>query len=167
MNEQTKKQAAVKAPRFVRRGPMALAGIREHFTEATMSGIPALWSRFAPLLGAVPGEIEGAAYGVCVRPCEGGSGFDYMAAVEVDGSAATEDLDRLEVPALEYAVFEHVGHVSKVVGTIEGIQREWMPRLRRALAEDDDVPAFLERYGRGFDPVRGRGDIEIWVPVGK
>ncbi len=157
----------VNAPRFVRRGPMTLAGLRERFTEATMSAIPALWGRFAPLIGAVPGEIEGAAYGVCVRPGGDGCGFDYMAAVEVDGTAPAAELERMEIPALEYAVFEHAGHVSKLVETIGGIQRDWMPRLRRALAETDEVPAFLERYGPGFDPVRGVGDMEIWVPVGR
>lgn len=167
MDERTKTTETVKAPRFVRRGPMVLAGFRERFTEATMSGIPALWARFAPLLGTVPGEVEGAAYGVGVRPCGGEAGFEYMAAVEVDGAAPAGDFDRLAIPALEYAVFEHAGHVTRLCETITGIHREWMPRLRRALAKDDEVPAFLERYGRGFDPVRGKGDVEVWLPVGK
>lgn len=167
MSERMKTTEMVKAPRFVRRGPMVLSGFRERFTEATMAEIPGLWARFAPLLGAVPGEIEGVAYGVCVRPCGSNPGFEYMAAVEVDGATPAGEFDRLEVPALEYAVFEHAGHVSKLVETIEGIQREWMPRLRRALAENDEVPAFFEWYGPKFDPVRGEGDMEVWVPVGR
>lgn len=166
MNENP--NAKMSAPRFERRGQMVLAGMRERFTEATMREIPALWGRFAPLLGRVPGEIEGIAYGVCMQTCQGEVGFDYMAAVQVDGRVVTEEFDRLEVPALEYAVFEHAGHVSELVQTLDGIHREWMPRLRRAFAEEDaNVPAFFERYGRGFDPVTGRGDMEVWVPVGR
>lgn len=168
MNEKRDERQAVSAPRFVRRGRMVLAGLRERFTEETMSEIPKLWARFAPLIGQVPGEVEGVAYGVCVRPgCEGEAGFEYMAAVEVVDGVRTEELDGLEIPALEYAVFAHEGHVSKLVNTLEGIHREWAPRLQRALAEGDRVPAFLERYGPGFDPMRGEGDMEIWVPVGR
>lgn len=167
-NERTMSDS-VGAPRFVRRGRMVLAGFRERFTEETMSGIPALWGRFAPHIGRVRGEVAGVAYGVCVRPCEGEAGFDYMAAVEVAAGGADAGIfQRLEIPALEYAVFVHPGHVSKLVETMEGIQREWAPRLRRALKDDErEAPAFFERYGPGFDPERGEGDMEVWVPVGR
>jgi predicted transcriptional regulator YdeE len=28
-----------------------------------------------------------------------------------------------------------------------------------------DLPVMLERYGEGFDPQTGSGDIEIWTPI--
>jgi predicted transcriptional regulator YdeE len=27
------------------------------------------------------------------------------------------------------------------------------------------LPLMMERYGPGFDPAIGRGDIEIWIPL--
>jgi AraC family transcriptional regulator len=48
-----------------------IAGMRRYFAFADCGGIPTLWQRFVPHLGHIPGEIAGAAYGVCMPPTDG------------------------------------------------------------------------------------------------
>lgn len=73
-----------------------------------------------------------------------------------------------EIPAARYAMFPHEGHVSQMRYTFNAIFTEWLPKS--GLEPDRDakgIPFCLERYGPGFDPQKGEGNIEIWVPVRK
>lgn len=158
--------AQIEPARIEQRGPLLLAGLKDHFTCETIPQISRLWQRFGPHIGALPNEVAGVAYGLCL-PGEDDAGFDYMAAVEVTSFAnLPSGFERLRVPAATYAVFEHVGHVSKLSMTVDAIQREWLPRSGRKPPSDAaGLPAFLERYGPGFDPQKGAGDVEIWLPI--
>lgn len=166
--QQTKPtRAALAAPRFVQSGPLMLAGFSGHFDERTRREIPALWAQFAPHIGRVPGQTNDVAYGVCLQACDGESGFDYLAAVEVRRFAGLpNEFHQLSLPALPYAVFPHRGHVTELCGTIEAIMSDWLPASGCERApEDAGAPAFFERYGERFDPAAGEGDVEVWLPL--
>jgi AraC family transcriptional regulator len=70
------------------------------------------------------------------------------------------------VPALRYAVFTHRAHVSRLGETVNAIHRTWSPASGHTAAHGAGLPDFLERYGEGFDPATGTGDLEVWYPIG-
>ena len=157
-----KLENALQSPRFVDGKPMLIVGLGARFDYDNMDGIPALWQRFNQHIGNIPGEIGGAAYGVCTA--SDAEGFDYIAAVEVSNF---DDLDpefmRLRIPAQRYAVFSHRDHVSAIRNTMRAIWNDWLPRSGHEVAE---APT-LERYGPEFDPRSGNGGLEVWLPVKK
>lgn len=159
--DETFSEGLLEAPRFEDGKAMLLAGLRGNYTIATMGEIPELWERFVPYINKVPGKKGHVAYGVCF-PLQ--DGFDYMAAVEVQSSEGVPpELDVVTMPSQRYAVFEHRGHVTKIQETCRAIERDWLPKSRYSLGLG---PAgFFERYGEGFDPKIGEGDIEVWVPI--
>ena len=83
-------------------------------------------------------------------------------------AALPADLFCTEIPAGDYAVFSHDGHVSTLRNTFDLALRQWLPtsgfEMGRSTAGE---PYALERYGEKFDPVTGTGDIEIWIPIGR
>lgn len=152
------------APRFVDGKPIQIAGLRQTHIGSN-AGIAAQWMRFAPHIGKIPGEVEGAAYGICFDLCQGDErGLVYMAGVEVAGGAANlpAELSPLSLPAQRYAVFRHPDHVSTLPATVDAIWRKWLPGSGQEPAGE---PAFFERYGEEFDPLTGMGGVEIWVPL--
>ena len=126
--------------------------------------IPAQWQHFMPRIGNVPGQVGHTAYGLCFMDKEG---VGYLTGVEVSSAAGRPaDLDVVSVPAQKYAVFPHRGHVSKLYETLDAIEHQWQPKWGvKAGNTSANGPAFFERYGKGFDPKTGMGDIEVWVPV--
>lgn len=150
-------------PRFENGKPMLVAGLRGHFTTATFAGIPVLWQRL-PTYGHIPGKIGSAYYGLCFKVPEG---IDYLCGVEVSGTAELpEQFNHVTIGAQTYAVFAHREHVSKLRNTVEAIEQNWLPRSGYKIARPArGAPDFFERYGAGFDPIAGMGDIEVWIPV--
>jgi AraC family transcriptional regulator len=85
-----------------------------------------------------------------------------MCGVEVERSRALpKGLQSVQVPAHEYAVFVHRGHVAGIRDTISAIWNKWLPASGYRAAE---APT-LERYGPEFNPTTGMGGFEIWIPV--
>ena len=150
-------------PRFENGKAMLIAGLRGHFTTATWSGIPALWQRLVTYRH-IPGKIGSAYYGLCFKVPDG---IDYLCGVEVPGTAELpEEFNHVSIPAQTYAVFAHRDHVSKLRNTMEAIEQNWFPRSGYKIARPPrGAPNFFERYGAGFDPRSGIGDIEVWIPV--
>jgi AraC family transcriptional regulator len=73
---------------------------------------------------------------------------------------------RPEIPANEYAVFAHDGHVSVLRNTFDSAVNDWLPASDFEMGRTGNgEPYVLERYGEKFDPMTGTGDIEIWIPV--
>jgi len=64
-------------PRFENGKPLLVAGLGERYTCETSAGIPALWQRFQPHIGNIPGQVGGTAYGVCCNTDDAGN-FDYI-----------------------------------------------------------------------------------------
>lgn len=151
------KEPAVRASKA-----LLIAGLQNHYTPQTVGEIPQLWQQLMPFLGKIPGQVGQAVYGVGFNM--GPNGFDYLAGVEVsDASGIPGDFSQLSIPAQKYYVFVHEDHVSKIPETITAILNEWIPSSGREIGK---FPSLLERYGEGFDPQTGLGDMEIWMPLG-
>jgi AraC family transcriptional regulator len=147
-------------PRFVTSGPLLIAGLKARYAYDGNAGIPAQWQRFNALSDDIPGRLGPTAYGVCFN--DDGTGFDYVAGVEVkDFAAIGDDLARLRLAPQTYAVFAHGGHVTEMRATFDAIFNAWLPGSGRAMAE---APLF-ERYSPAFDPQTGNGGFEIWIPL--
>ncbi len=158
----TQPLADIAPPRFIDGKPMLMAGLLERFTFEMRPGIPALWQRFVPWLGQLPDEVGGVTWGL-MRDADDSS-FDYMACVEVKSiDGLPRELTRIRVDGQRYAVFDHSGHVTALVATFAAIWRKWLPESGLRPVE---APQF-ERYGPGFDPMTGMGDIQVWIPVAK
>jgi AraC family transcriptional regulator len=147
-------------PRFEHGPERKIAGFGEHYRHDAVGGIPGLWYRFGPLIGKVPNQLGSITYGVCHDGDE--AGFDYLAGVEVSSySGLDESFRTVTLPATEYAVFTHRGHVSGIHQTFELIWGRWLPESGRQFARS---PLF-ERYGEDFDPATSNGVVEIWCPL--
>ena len=156
------------SPRIVEVGPMLLAGPRRDFTPSTMGELPGTWQAFTRRLDTV--DLSGVggriAYGAGFHFFDDAPGMQYMCAVQVrDFSGVPQDWTRLEIPARRYAIFPHDEHVSRMGETIDTIHQSWAPVTGHLHAPGGGLPDFLEFYGERFDPVSGKGDLEIWYPV--
>ncbi|MGB3338577.1 MAG: AraC family transcriptional regulator [Devosia sp.] len=153
--------ATLPDPRIVDAGPLRIAGFGERYTFATNHGIPALWQRFTPHIGHMPGQIADTTYGV-VADFEEDCSFGYLAGVQV---SPTADLDAgmayIDIPAQLYAVFVHQGHISTMRRTAYSIWAQYFPN---STLVPTGGPNF-ERYGTEHNPYTGHGLVEVWVPI--
>ena len=83
-----------------------------------------------------------------------------MAGVPADGDTP-DGMESLDVPAGQYAVFTHSGHIADLPKTIYTI---WNKTLGEAGLKPRAAPEF-ELYDKRFDPETGRGIVEVWIPV--
>jgi AraC family transcriptional regulator len=67
----------------------------------------------------------------------------------------------VRIPAQQYVVFTHRGHISTIRSTWHTIWNTWLPGSGHEVA---DAPDF-ERYDAVFDPRTGIGEVEIWLPL--
>jgi AraC family transcriptional regulator len=154
------------APRFVTGKAMVITGLKEQFTSETMNNIAQLWQRFVPYIGHIPGQVGRVAYGLFANMTANPFGFDYMAGVEVTStSGLPTGFSHVNVRAQRYVVFAHHGPVSRIRETIDAAHKWFLTSGLSASQPAQDLPAMLERYGEGFDPQTGSGDIEIWTPI--
>lgn len=148
-------------PRFEARESFIVAGMGGRFTFETNEGIVGLWQTFVPYMGQVSGQVSDCTYGLCCNPQDDGS-FEYIAGVEVSRvEGLPGDFRYFNVQAQRYAVFRHHGHVSTLHQTFFTVFNQWLPESQYTLA---DAPEF-EQYSADFDPSRGRGYVEVWIPV--
>ncbi|HEX2280456.1 MAG TPA: AraC family transcriptional regulator [Thermomicrobiales bacterium] len=153
--------AILKPPRFEIAEPLLIAGLGERYTDETSAGIAAQWQRFHPYMGHIPGQIDGAAYGVGYNSDDEGN-REYITGVQVTGfSDLPDEFSRLRVPARRYAVFAHEDHVATIRRTWATIWNKWLPVSGHDVA---DAPDF-EHYDEAFDPRTGTGGLEIWIPL--
>ena len=140
---------------------MLIAGPNVAYTFETRVNIPSQWTRFAPQLGKVPGQIGHDSFGVCWN-YQPGRGFDYLSGVEVrETPGLPADYSHVRLPARRYAVFSHDRHVSSIAESLDAIWTKWLPNSGHQAA---DAPCF-ERYTREFNPQTGMGGLEIWIPL--
>jgi AraC family transcriptional regulator len=158
------------APPRIEQGRLLLiAGLSGKYSLGTHQNIPALWERFQPHLGNVPGQVfpagrrlkGGRTFGVCYNMDDNGN-FDYLAGVEVSGfSDLPAEFARLRIPAQRYAIFTHREHVSTIHSVGMTIWTKWLPDSGY---EAVDAP-FLEYYDEEFDGRTGMGGYQIWIPI--
>jgi len=140
---------------------LLIAGMRARYSNETIAGIPMQWQRFGPYIGAISRRIGGVGYGVCCDFDETGH-FDYVCGVAVSGlPELPAELSSVRIPAQNYLVFRHRGHVSAIPATWQAIMERWLPGSGHRMA---DTPNF-ERYSEDFDADKGTGGVEIWLPI--
>ena len=152
----------IERPRFIDSPVTRVVGLTELCSFDTIITIPGQWQRFMERwYDAVPDKVEAMPIGV-YRPADDDGRFLYMCAAEVHrfGQHPAE-LQRLEIPARQYAVFEHRGHVSTIFETYSNIWNSAMPATGRAVA---DAPV-IERHNPTFDPGTGEGGLTLWIPL--
>ncbi len=151
----------LQAPRLENGRALLVAGLEERFSSENTSGIPALWQRFSPHIGHVPGQVGNVTYGVCYNTDDTG-GFDYSAGVEVsDFTGLPANFARVAIAEQRYAVFAHAAHISTIRATYLAIFNTWLPKSGYQIAGG---PQF-ERYDEHFNSHTGTGGFEIWVPI--
>jgi AraC family transcriptional regulator len=85
-----------------------------------------------------------------------------MTAVEVAKvSDLPKGLSQLRIPAQQYAVFRHSGHVSTLGETYSAIWNDWLPAQDRKAV---NAPC-LERHLETFDTRTGLGGVDVWIPL--
>ncbi len=157
------------APPRIEQGRLLLiAGLGGRYSLDTHQNIPALWQRFQPHLGNIPGQVfvgggakGGRTFGVCYNMDDNGS-FDYLAGVEVSRfSDLPAEFARLRIPSQRYAIFTHREHVSTIHMVGMTIWTKWLPASGY---EAVDAP-FFEYYGEEFDGRTGMGGFQMWIPI--
>jgi AraC family transcriptional regulator len=114
-----------------------------------------------PFFPAIQARGTGMPIGLVFPSREDGS-FDYVCALPVARLGDVPDgLIAHEIPHRTYAVFDHVGHVSRIGETYAAIFNHALPDLGRAQA---DAP-IVEDHNPSFDPRTGEGGLTIWVPL--
>ena len=148
------------SPRFEDVKAFKVAGFNRRFSMQNTAGIPALWQSFGEHIGSIPGEVSGAAYGVCYNADR--DSFDYLCGVEVRSvSDLPQEFVALELPSNRYAIFHHGGHVTDIHAIMRTIFSDWLPASGQQAAE---APLF-ERYGCEFDPRTGAGGFDVYLPL--
>ncbi|MEO0819181.1 MAG: AraC family transcriptional regulator [Pseudomonadota bacterium] len=152
---------ALAAPRMERVPALTIAGLGGRYAVDAVQDIPGLWRDLAPHIGSVPGQIGFTTYGVCMVPDAEGA-FDYIAGVAVrGGDALPEGFRTVQLTARPAAVFLHEGAISDIRHTWHSIYADWLPKNGKQAAP---APSF-ELYDDRFDPMKGTGTVEIWVPI--
>ncbi len=151
---------ALDEPRLACDDTRFIAGLGCRYTPETTQGIPAQWQRlFLHHAAALPKQRT--AFGVFCNSDDEGS-FEYIAGIDVPGFGGLDPaLSTLRLPAREYVVATHHGHISAIRRTWQAFVGDWLPRSGLQVA---DAPEF-EKYGADFDDASGIGDVEIWLPL--
>jgi AraC family transcriptional regulator len=154
-------------PKIVERPAFRVVGTTGRFTPATASQISALWGRFAPRMGEVPGRTEPrVSYGVCAPDESAGTepGFYYTASVAVDAmSKPPAGMVAIDLPAARYAVVTHTGPIAAIGATWDSAHRVWIPEAGLRVTGE----AGFERYDERWDPRTVSGPVDIFIPVAR
>jgi len=161
-------KAKLAGPRIETGRPLLLAGLQQTYSMKTANDLSQQWQRFVPQIPKLPGKGGMVAYGVIFH-ASGAENFAYLTAVEVsDSTELSCEFSSINIPAQLYAIFSHAGHVSEIKDTIREIWDGWLPTSGFSPAGNKPgAVTMMERYGEGFDPKIGAGDIELWIPVRK
>lgn len=125
-----------------------------------------LWLDFFKTASIVPKPIPGVEYGLYAY----GDGLSpttdqqviYLAGYEVPSlNIKPSLLNATTIPAAKYAVFEHVGSFTNILGTIDSIFSTWLPAHNLKPA----AQFYFERYDEDSKIESESTVIEIWVPV--
>ncbi|MEX3015558.1 AraC family transcriptional regulator [Gymnodinialimonas hymeniacidonis] len=146
----------VAEPEIREHAPFRVVGLGTDVRGFDISAVPGLWQSFAQRYLEI--GPPGVTYGVSYDIGEAGD-FHYMAGME--GPNVPDGMKTVDIPGGRYAVFTHKGGIGDLPKTIYSI---WNRALPDAGLEPAIAPEF-ERYDERFDPVTGRGEVEIWIPL--
>jgi len=151
----------LKPARLAVHEPIVVAGLTERYSPLTKERIPALWQRFVPHLGSIPGQLGTETYGVCYGYRADGS-FEYRCGVQIaEAVALAAELIAIEIPHANYAVFAHTGHISTIGATWQAIFQQWLPASGCTLEGEPNFELYTDQY----DPPSGTGLVEIWIQL--
>lgn len=155
------------APRLETKPALRLVGFARVFRWESVQEISSLWQKAGPWLEQISGDIAGEAFGAMYVPAPGSGDFGYLAGIDAGADVVlTPELSQIDIPAAEWAVFSHDGGLMDWPKTIDFAMQKWLPGSGRSGPDPaPGVVTVMERYGPGFDPVTGRGDMECWVPL--
>ncbi len=160
-----RKGEIIMQPRFEHLDALTVVGLAGQFTMENNT-IPQLWDKFNPRAM----EIQDARYDCCLGLCyyepnyEKGKTFTYMAGRIVNqANDIPQGMTVREVPASDYAVFEHKGSLETLQKTYDYIFREWLPASEYEMVPQDD----FEWYDYRFKFGQPDSILEIWIPVKK
>lgn len=150
----------VSPPKLTNMDAMRVIGVSAQCTFENASAIPGLWQQFNAREDEVA-AAPGPAFGVCCD-ADGAGRFRYVAGMQADrDQSVPKGMDEIQIPAGQYAVFQHVGHVADMPKTVHAIWNKALPESGLSLRPAPD----FERYDQRFDVETGRGTVEIWIPV--
>ncbi len=153
--------AALEPPRFETAAPMLFVGLSQRHAFGSPQAIPAQWQKFMAAFGDISNRSQPIPVGLSMDMDDDGD-FEYVCAAEVSKFSVTpRGLIEVRVPAQNYAVFLHSGHVSTMGATYAAIWNEWLPNHQRVAIDG----VSLERHLESFDPRTGMGGVEIWIPL--
>lgn len=151
---------AMETPRIELGTTQLIAGLGCRYSDATTQGIPAQWQRLALSLQgfATTGRT---AFGVFCNSDDEGS-YEYIAGYNVSSfSGLNPAWSTIRLPARNYVVATHRGHISAIRRIWQTFTGSWLPESGLDVA---DAPDF-ERYAADFNDDTGTGTVEIWVPL--
>lgn len=156
------------SPRLETFGPFQMAGLfrshrypRDH--DVMFDQISEQWRAYLTLAQGPKTRNDG--YGIGLRTPDGATTFDYFCGAPVmAGAEPPPGLATLQIPALRCAVFEHRERITEFRDTMQLALGKVLP-LAGLLPADGDVPEFIERYGKSFDPNTGLGGFEVLIPL--
>lgn len=160
-------QTSIEPDRIKEHSPLRIAGLSTTciFGKNTLDA-PAQWQKFGAIAHKIPAKNSNITYGLCIE-IDGGKGIEYVCGMEIQENTNKADLPEKQMvknlPAFTYAIFKHEGDVSGIRQTCDAIWKEWLPQS--GYKKTDQADFFFERYGKNFDLKKGKGDIEIWIPV--
>jgi len=164
-SQHLRKGEIVMTPRFEHLDAFTVIGLAGQFTMENNT-IPQLWDKFNPRAN----EVKDAKYDCCLGLCfyvpnyEAGKPFTYMAGRIVNKvGELPQGMTMREVPAADYAVFEHKGPLDTLQKTYDYIFREWLPASEYDMAPQDD----FEWYDYRFKWGQPDSIFEIWIPIKK
>lgn len=140
-------------PRIIAFEGRRIFGVHKRFTLETRGLISGFWAETVAVHG--PSLMGRETYGVCAGFGEDGA-FDYWIASE----NAAERMEALDLPACDYAVFDHAGHISSIGDTWDSIFNTWAPSADRKLAAGPE----FELYAADFNP-ETPGGVAVWMPL--
>ena len=120
------------------------------------------WEAFLPAAREIPDRLRDPYYGVIRPDIDDAERLEYFAAVEVPPDRANiPTLVELELPAGQYAVFEHRGYAKAIDKTVDYIYATWLARsgYRHTWGPD------LELYGPQWSADGPDSVMHYAVPV--
>jgi len=151
------KPLPIPAPDIRTHDAFRVTGFDTMVRNRDIAAVPGLWQQFAARLdefGPYPEETFGVSYDIT----EDGD-FRYLAGMR--SAAQPKGAGTVDIPGGRYAVFVHDGHIADLPPFYGAI---W----DHGLSDHGLTPVYapeFERYGADFDAIKGRGRVEIWIPV--
>jgi predicted transcriptional regulator YdeE len=145
---------------------LRLAGLSRRYpaTPQAMRELGAQWRDFAHGAGARLLASGPVMYGVHIGLFDTNEDR-YFSGIEIGpNEEIPAGLAEMRLGAITCAVIDHAGDAGEISQTISQFLREGIRHSGHRLTKDRPFD-LIERYGKNFDPMKARGDIQLVIPV--